>query len=141
MPTSWPPGKLTDDSRRIECSFDFVSTIHLLGPSSMTRPTTTSPISPQYLFAKSHKMQKKTIYQINEMNNVTYACKDSLFDYLIYLQIIALLHFIAIVQNLANNKFKIFKQLNMTLIYLDLKGFTHISLLTRSMTPAIDARS
>jgi len=44
--TSSPPGRLTDDSIRIESSFDLVSTFHRRWPTSMIRPTTTSPTCP-----------------------------------------------------------------------------------------------
>lgn len=47
--TSSPPGRLTDDRRREESNFAWVSTFHLLCWTSMILPITTSPISPLYL--------------------------------------------------------------------------------------------
>lgn len=44
--TNSPPGKLTDDSKSTESSFEFVSTFQRLCCTSVILPTITSPISP-----------------------------------------------------------------------------------------------
>lgn len=52
IPTSSPPGKLTEERSNTDSSLAFVSTFHRFCCTSVIRPTTTSPISPLYRLFK-----------------------------------------------------------------------------------------
>ena len=47
--TRIPPGRLMDERSKTASCFAFTSTFHLLLPTSLIRPITTSPTSPEYL--------------------------------------------------------------------------------------------
>lgn len=47
--TNVPPGRLIDDNNKTASCFAFTSTFHLLFPTSVILPITTSPTSPVYL--------------------------------------------------------------------------------------------
>ena len=71
-PTSSPPGRLTADNMSAESSLDLVSTFQRLCPTSNTRPTTTSPISPLYLGRRttSNIVERSIITLSSQVNKV-----------------------------------------------------------------------